>query len=90
MWLLCSVSLSHDAMGCSAVCDCRIFWSYTSFLTVFPLSSVTRFLHNRMQCLTVLPTKSDSEVILFFIIVKQKTNVYTSLELTLIGRSLLY
>ena len=35
----CPVSLPHDAMGCAAVCDCGISWSYSLF-HVIQLSSI--------------------------------------------------
>ena len=36
-----SVSISHDAMGLSAVCDCSIFWSYS--LTIFDKKTCLKF-----------------------------------------------
>ena len=44
----------------------------------------------RMKVCTVMPTKRDNDLILYLQLLSKKTKVYTSLELTLMDRSLLY
>ena len=47
-----SVSISYDAMGLSAVCDCGISWSYS--LTIFAMKTCLKFSYT-LKGKTVLP-----------------------------------
>ena len=72
--------------------DCAYFLNNFCLLFVVNFKRKVQF-HSFDREANVVPTKSDSDVLKYFVYnstVKQNINLYTTLELTRIDRSLVY